>query len=407
MGDNRSSSCDSRQWGGRAAREHPRQGLRDLLASPADLVPLAFCGRSATVGRLLPHEHDDREPRAAQSAHGPPELQGGRHRARALQGHRGQPPARPGLRGHRASSARAPASARRSPSASSRSASASSARSRSTRRRSRSSRWSRSATCGARSSTTCAREWGRRRASASSDRASDYPRPRGSFQRPAPPRIRSSTRRALRRGRGRGGARIARRPARRRRRPLRLRDASRPLRPPLSLLNDSKQVAPEDREQLFGAVTACAHPDQRPCLLGAGDRPQRAPSLESRRAARGPPRPPSAGRRMPRRRLPPRADRAAAQSRRRRRHKERRHRGGLDRREGAPRPRDATARLALSPLRVHVPRRLHHARAHGGCPRLRPVRPPPTLLRRALLLEPASSCRRPRSATAVARQDAA
>ena len=55
------------------------------------------------------------------------------------------------------------------------------------------------------SSTTCAREWGRRRASGSSDRASEYCRPRGSIQRPASPRVRPQARSSVRRRRGRGG----------------------------------------------------------------------------------------------------------------------------------------------------------------------------------------------------------
>ena len=205
------------------AQQHHRQGLHDLLAASANFLSL-----TCRVGprALLSYEHRHREPRAAQYAHGPASVQGGRHAACPLQGDRGQQAAHPGVRGDRASSARAPASARPSRFASSPSASASSGRSRSTRRRSRSSRSPRSATSGAPSSTTSAREWGRRRASASSDRASVYPRPRGSFQRPASPRVRPQARRALRRGRRRGRSRVARRPARRRRRALRLRGAS-------------------------------------------------------------------------------------------------------------------------------------------------------------------------------------
>src|SRR6188508_1888627 len=47
---------------------------------------------------------------------------------------------------------------------------------------------------GAQSSTTCARESERKLASASSGRASDYPRPRGSVLRPAASRVRPSPR---------------------------------------------------------------------------------------------------------------------------------------------------------------------------------------------------------------------
>ena len=155
--------------------------------------------------------------------------------------------------------------------ASSPSASASSGRSRSTRRRSRSSRSPRSATSVAPSSTTCAREWGRRRASASSDRASVYSRPRASIQRPASPRVRSEARRALRRRSGRGWSWVARRPSRRRRRALRLRAPPRSRVVRWRQLNDSKQVSLKSGRPFRGRAGAGL----------ADQRPRRAPRTRS------------------------------------------------------------------------------------------------------------------------------
>ncbi len=99
MGDNRSQSCDSREWGSVPARQPDRQGLRHLLAA-ARLRSISCRARGGfryhpppARGRPFRYEHDHREPRAAPAAHRHPAVQGGRHGARALQGDRGQPPA--------------------------------------------------------------------------------------------------------------------------------------------------------------------------------------------------------------------------------------------------------------------------------------------------------------------------
>ena len=164
MGDNRSQSCDSRTWGAGAAPRSHRQGVLRLLATRPNRLqlgrdrlglvfryPLAV-GRQAFFYEQR-HPGSRARPAAQRAA-----LQGRRHGARALPGHRGDAPARAGLR-----RARAQAAGRRGtrdvhrPQAG-RSASASSARPRSIRRRSRRSRSWRSATRSiGRSSTTCAR----------------------------------------------------------------------------------------------------------------------------------------------------------------------------------------------------------------------------------------------------------
>ena len=226
----------------------------------------------------------------------------------------------------------------------------------------------RSATSAAQSSTTCAREWARRRASASSGRASDYPRPRGRSERPAAPRIRPPARRALRRRRRRGGARVARRAARRRRRAARLRVLRGHRVRPLAL--------PERLEagRAGGARGAASSAVLR--LRRRGQRARHSAPARSTatgciaRTSRGLravlARPASAGRRVPRRRLPARPDRAAAQApsstatRRaprspRRRSSRRSSRDRVMRRLDALYPRYGFI----------VARRLHHAGAHA------------------------------------------
>ena len=123
---------------------------------------------------------------------------------------------------------------------------------------------------------------------------------------------------------------------------------------PLALLNDSKQVEPEEPR---GALPRRRRAARRgsPCASSRrGDRPRRAAPVEPARAARGARRACAAGRGLPRRRLPARPARAAAPGRRRRRHEERRDRGRLDRRQGRPRPRHAPARRALPRLRLRA-----------------------------------------------------
>ena len=97
--------------------------------------------------------------------------------------------------------------------------------------------------------------------------------------------------------------------------------------------------------------------------LGRGDRPQRAAQVEPRGAARGAVGACAARRGLPGRRVPARAVGAAAHGRRRRRHQERGDRGGVDRRQGRPRPGDAADGRPLPAVRLLVARRLHHARA--------------------------------------------
>ena len=152
---------------------------------------------------------------------------------------------------------------------------------------------------------------------------------------------------------------------------------------PLASLNDSKQVSPAEREELFRAVVGCAarisvrvipssdidrNGLHKSNLVGAALRPRR-----SRATRRG----------LPRRRLSARADRAAAPRRRRRRHEERRDRGRLDRRQG---DRDRVMRRldALYP-RYGFARHVGYITPgplRGGA-RARAVRPAPALVQRA------------------------
>ena len=76
---------------------------------------------------------------------------------------------------------------------------------------------------------------------------------------------------------------------------------------PLALLNDSKQLTAERREELFRAVVGCAERISVQAFSAGADRSRRAPRLQPRGAARRRSRaltPP--GRGLPRRRLPPR-----------------------------------------------------------------------------------------------------
>ena len=158
--------------------------------------------------------------------------------------------------------------------------------------------------------------------------------PRGETDRPEAPALRSSPRRALRRRRGRGGARLPRRPARRGGRPARLRLAARPSCPAARLpqrleavLAGAARGSLPRRRRLRGAR-------RRACDPGRRDRPQRPASFESRRPADDARGADASGRGLPRRRLPARAGRARAHRRRRRRREERSDCRGLDRREG-------------------------------------------------------------------------
>ena len=141
-------------------------------------------------------------------------------------------------------------------------------------------------------------------------------------------------------------ARLAGGAARRRGGAARLRAAARPRVRPLALLNDSKQLTARS------ARSCSTRSWGAPSGSRARDRPRRSterpPPLQPRRSARGSARADTAGRGMPRRRLPARPGRAGAHRGRRRRRAKRRDRGGLDRREGHPRPAHA-AHGALYP----------------------------------------------------------
>ena len=243
----------------------------------------------------------------------------------------------------------------------------------------------------ARSSTTCAGESARRRASASSGRASVYPRPRGSIQRPAAPRVRPQARRALRRRAP--TRRVAARSPGRSSSPASC-STTRTLRDPrvrpLAPLNDSKQVA---AERARGALPGGRRVRARDHRAGRS-RPARSTATgctarTSPGCARCSPtssRPPrsasstASGSGRPRRRTA-RSSTATRRARRSRRRRSSRR---------SSRPGDAAARRALPALRLRLARRLHHAGAHRGRPRARAVasstaarsRPPATPRRR-------------------------
>ena len=148
---------------------------------------------------------------------------------------------------------------------------------------------------------------------------------------------------------------------------------------PLALLNDSKQVDADTRDELYRAVVACAERISVrvfPAAVIDRDGLHKCNLARVARGAVGVP----ARRRLARRRLQARADRAAAPRGRRRRLQERRDRRRVDRREGDARPLHAHRRRAVSRLRVRIPRRVHHAGAHRDRARARAVRDPPPLV---------------------------
>ena len=110
MGDNRSQSCDSRTWGSVPRNEADRDRLLRLLAARPNQLPLARSGRAPFrypwPSAVRPSFHEQRHsgPRARPAAQRAA-LQGGRHGARPLPGHRGHAPPRAGLRGDRAQAA--------------------------------------------------------------------------------------------------------------------------------------------------------------------------------------------------------------------------------------------------------------------------------------------------------------
>ena len=168
---------------------------------------------------------------------------------------------------------------------------------------------------------------------------------------------------------------------------------------PLALLNDSKQVDPAQREELFRAVARCAtRIAVRVIPPGAIDRDGLHRSNLAR-AARGSRGADAAGGGVSGRRLPARPARPAAPGRRRRRHEERRDRRRLDRRQGRPGSGDAAARRPLSRTTIRLPRRVHHAWALGDRPPARAELDPPPLLRRALLCGARGRSRRSRSSS--------
>ena len=152
---------------------------------------------------------------------------------------------------------------------------------------------------------------------------------------------------------------------------------------PLASLNDSKQVSPAEREELFRAVVGCAARISVRVIPSSDiDRNGLHHSnLWGLRSVLADLAPPAEACLVDGFRLGPAAP--AASRRRRRRHEERRDRGRVDRREGDARPRDAPARRALPALRLRPARRLHHARALRRGARARPERPAPALLQRA------------------------
>ena len=156
---------------------------------------------------------------------------------------------------------------------------------------------------------------------------------------------------------------------------------------PLAQLNDSKQVSPEDREELFRAVLAsAAGVSVQVVSPGEIDRVGlHRSNLNGLRRALHALSPPAEACLVDGFRLGPSAP--DARRGRRRRRAERRDRGGLDRGEGRPRPGDAADGRALSALRVLVARRVHHAAPLAARPRARPVPHPPPLVPGALLPE--------------------
>ena len=124
---------------------------------------------------------------------------------------------------------------------------------------------------------------------------------------------------------------------------------------PLAQLNDSKQVAPEEREELFRAVLACAERVSVQVIPPAeidrnGLHSSNLAGLRARLHALAPP---AEACLVDGFRLGP--TRARAPGGGRRRHEERRDRGGVDRRQGHPRPDDAPDGRALSPATASRP----------------------------------------------------
>ena len=207
------------------------------------------------------------------------------------------------------------------------------------------------------------------------------------LERPAASRSRPAPRRPLRRGCGRSGARIARRPARRRRRSARLRRASAEHRVrPLAPLNDSKQVSARASVKSSSARSSAA-PRRSSC---ASSPPVRSTATGLHRSnlvgvARGARRlaPPAEACLVDGFRLGPTAPP---------------HRAVVDgdAKSAAIAAASIVAKVvrdrfmrrmdaALSALRLRLARRLHHARALAPSSAARALRDPPPLVPGALL----------------------
>ena len=139
---------------------------------------------------------------------------------------------------------------------------------------------------------------------------------------------------------------------------------------PLTYLNDSKQVPPDQRDELYRGVVGCA--ERIVVRVVPADEIDRRglhrSNLDAMRAILHTLTPPAEACLVDGFRLGPSAPEHT--SGRRRRHEERGDRRRVDRRQGHPRPPDAADGLALSAVRLLLARRLHHADAlDGSCSR--------------------------------------
>ncbi len=140
---------------------------------------------------------------------------------------------------------------------------------------------------------------------------------------------------------------------------------------PLASLNDSKQVSPAEREELFRAVVGCAARISVrviPCTDIDRNGLHRS-NLWGLRSVLADLTPPAEACLVDGFRLGPAAPGAPCS--RRRRYEKRCDRRRVDHREGDARPRHAPARRALSALRLLAACRLHHTGALGRRSRAR------------------------------------